>query len=77
MKKVKYIIETLKTFSIIIYIDYLITIQIFRQITLFTSFIDKFNLKFIRVFQYFFEYNFIIRHKIDKKNVIFDAFSRF
>ena len=47
--------------------------QIFRQITLFISFIDKLNLRLIRVSQYLSEFNFIIHYKIDKSNIVFDA----
>ena len=65
-----------KKLFIIIYIDHFATILIFRQIILITSFIDKFNLRLVRASQYLFNFNIILRHKIDKSNVIFDIFSR-
>ena len=76
IKKIRHIIEFNKKSFIIIYIDYFAAILIFRQIILITSFINKFNLRLVRVSQYLFNFNITLRHKIDKSNVISDALSR-
>ena len=73
IRKIKHLIKVSKASSMIVYINHSIIVQISHQITLFIIFIDKFNLRFIRVFQYLFEFNFAIRHKNDKKNMIFNA----
>ena len=77
IRKIKYLIEVSKASSMIIYIDHSIVMQILYQITLFIIFIDKFNLRFVRVSQYLFEFNFAIRYKNSKKNMIFDALFKF
>ena len=66
-------IESIKMLSIIVYIDHSATILILRQITFIMFNTNKLNLKFIRTSQYVFDFNFFIRHKIDKFNVIFDV----
>ena len=48
-----------------------------RQITLFISFMNKLNLRLIRVSQYLSRFNLIIRYKVDKSNIVFDALFRF
>ena len=47
--------------------------QIVYQITLFISFINKLNLRLIKTSQYLLSFNLILRHKIDKLNVVFNA----
>ena len=66
-------IESIEILLIIIYIDYSAVISILRHIIFFTSNIDKLNLKLVKASQYFFDFNFSIRYKIDKFNVIFDV----
>ena len=50
--------------------------QIVYQITLFISFIDKLNLRLMRISQYLSNFNLIIYRKINKSNVVFDALFR-
>ena len=66
-------IESIEMSSIIIYINHSAAVSISRQITLITFNTNKLNLRFVRTSQYLFNFNFFIRHKIDKFNVIFDA----
>ena len=40
------------------------------------TFIDKLNLRLIRVFDYIQRFNLNIRHKFDKQHIVFDAFFR-
>ena len=51
---------------IIIHIDHFVAIFIFKQIILITNNTNKFNLRLIRTFQYFFNFNIFIRYKFDK-----------
>ena len=46
--------------------------QIARQIILSISFIDKLNLRLMRVSQYLLNFNLIIRYEINKLNVVFN-----
>ena len=69
-------IKFIKLSSTIIYTNHFATIFIFKQTTLIIINIDKLNFRFVRVFQYLFNFNLTIRHKTDKFNVIFDVFSR-
>ena len=66
-------IESIEMSSIIIYIDHNAAIPISRQTTFITFNTNKLNLRLVRTSQYLFNFNFFIRHKIDKFNVIFDA----
>lgn len=76
MRRVRHIIEIF-IMIIIIYIDHAINIFIIKQITLNFINIDKFNLRLIRAFIYFFQFRLNIRHKSNKNYVIFNALSRF
>ena len=62
--------------STIVYIDHDATLSIARQTTLFTSFIDKLNLRFVRAFDYIQRFDFIIKHKLDKLHIVSNALSR-
>ena len=46
---------------------------IFKQITLIISNINKFNLRLIRAFQYFFNFNIFVRYKVNKLNIVLDV----
>ena len=76
MRKIKHLIEASEILSIIIYINHFAAVQIARQITLFISFIDKLNLRLMRASQYLSSFNLIIRYKINKLNVVFNALFR-
>ena len=60
----------------IIYIDHFIIVSISRQIILTIFNINKLNFRLIKIFQYLLSFNLIIRYKINKLNVISNAFSR-
>ena len=70
-------IKFTKLLSTIIYTNYSIVVFIFKQTTLITNNTNKLNLRLIKNFQYFFNFNIAVRHKIDKFNVIFNVLFRF
>ena len=59
---------------IIIYIDHFVVVFIFKQIIFTINNTNKLNLRLIRTFQCFFNFNIFIRHKFDKLNVISNVF---
>ena len=62
--------------SLIIYIDHEIAVEINRRKSLFTSFIDKFNLRLIKTFEYIQRFNLIIKHKSKKRHIILNVLSK-
>ena len=76
MKRIRHIIKFIKSSSIIVYINYLTTIFIFKQTILTIINIDKLNLRLIQVSQYFFNFNFVIQRKTKKFNIILNVLSR-
>ena len=58
------------------YIDHSVVVSISRQINFIISSTNKLNLRLIRVFQYLSMFDFFMRHKAGKINVVFDALSR-
>ena len=73
IKKIKHMIKFIEVLLMIIYIDHSAIVSIFRQITFITFNTNKLNLKLVKALQYLFNFNFFIRHKINKFNVIFDV----
>ena len=76
IKKIRHMIEFNRKLFIIIYTDHFAIILIFRQIILIILFIDKLNLRLIRVSQYLFNFNIFLRHKTNKTNIIFNILFR-
>ena len=76
VKKIRWMIDFTLTSSMIIYTDHSVAILISKQTTLITSNIDKLNLRLVRVSQYLFSFNLIVRHKADKFNIVSNALSR-
>ena len=75
LKKIKHLIKSSIIF-IIIYIDHEFTLNIIKQISLFTSFTNKLNFRLIRVSDYIQRFNLKLKHKFDVQHIIFDVFSR-
>ena len=75
LRKIRHIVE-ISSRKIIIYIDYESALEIVTQIILIITFIDKLNLRLIRISNYIQRFNLEIRHKSDKQHIIFDALSR-
>ena len=74
IKRIRHLIESTKMLFMIIYIDHFVVVFIFKQITLTINNTNKFNLRLIRTFQYFFNFNIFIRYKFDKSNVMSNVF---
>ena len=68
-------IETFVHF-VIVYINHFVIIEIIQQIKLFNSFVDKFNLRFVKIFIYLFQFRFNMCHKFETHYVVFDVLSR-
>ena len=67
MKKIKHMIETVRSISqIIIYTNHSTIINIMKQIKLAFNSIDKLNLRLIKIFTYLFQFTFNVCHKSDK-----------
>ena len=75
IKKIRYLIEVIEISLTIIYTSYSTTISILKQIIFNISNIDKLNLRLIRVFQYFLNFNIVLRHTFEKLNIILDVLS--
>jgi hypothetical protein len=68
-------IESFKK-STILFTNHETALSIAKQTSLIISFIDRLNLRLIRVFEYIQRFNLIIRHKSDKQHIVSDALSR-
>ena len=66
----------IKLFLTIIYMNHFVIVSIFKQTILITINIDKFNFQLMRVLQYFFNFNLLVRYKFEKFNVISNVLSR-
>ena len=74
-KKIRHLIKFFVIITII-YIDHDAILNLVKQITFIISFIDKLNLRFIRVSNYIQRFNLNIRHKFDKMHIISNALFR-
>ena len=75
VKRIRHIIEiVVVTFQIIIYIDYSITTNIVKQTKIIFNNTNKLNFRLIRAFTYLSQYQFDVRHKLEKQHIIFNAF---
>ena len=59
-----------------IYINHDAVLKIAKQTSFITMFINKLNLRLIKVSNYFQRFNLNIRHKLKKQHIIFDVLSR-
>ena len=62
--------------SIIMYIDYIVNTIVVKQTKFIFNNIDKLNLKLIRASIYLLQFRLKMFYRIDKFNVVFDAFNR-
>ena len=77
LKKIRHLVEAANfDLSTIVYIDHDAALNIAKQISLITFFIDKLNLRLMRVSNYIQRFNLNIRHKFEKQHIVFDALSR-
>lgn len=75
LRKIRHFIESSKH-PTIIYTNHGAALGIAKQITLFISSINKFNLRFVKASNYIQRYNLIILHKPEKFHVVPDALSK-
>ena len=76
IKKIRYLIEAVIIKIIVIYINYSVVIDIVRQNNINITFIEKFNLRLIRVLKYLQRFRIELKHKFGKVNIILDVLSR-
>ena len=75
-KKIKHLIDFFEQRFIVIFIDHDAILNLIKQTNLIIVFIDKFNLRFIKTFDYIQRFEIELRHKSCKQHIVFDVFSR-
>ena len=75
LKKTRHIVEV-SPGKTIVYTDHEFAFGIASQITMTTTSIDKFNLRFVRASDYIQRFNLDIRHKPGKQHIVSDVLSR-
>jgi hypothetical protein len=75
IRKIRHMIESFKKLTIL-FTDHEFTLKIVKQTFLIINFIDRLNLRLIRVFEYIQRFNIIIRHKSNKQHIVPDVLSR-
>ena len=76
IKKIRHLIEFCKKPPIVVFTDHAAIVELINQTFLITFNTDKFNLRLIRVFQYFFTLLIRIRIKLGRFHVISNVLSR-
>ena len=74
-KKIRHLIKFF-IIIIVIYINHDAIFDLIKQIIFIISFIDKFNLRLIRVFDYIQKFDLKIRHKFDKMHIVSNVLFR-
>ena len=75
LKKIRHLVE-FSVIIIVIYIDHDAVLNLIKHIIFITSFIDKLNLRLIRVFDYIQKFDLKIRHKFDKMHIVSNVLFR-
>ena len=78
-KKIRHIIEIVDISTIdkiVIYTNHDATLSIINQTSFITSFIDKFNFRFVRISDYIQRFDLDIRHKFDKQHIVSNVLFR-
>ena len=73
LKKIKHLIDFSKQRFIIIFTNHDAILDIIKQTNMITIFIDKFNFRLVRVFDYIQRFDFELRHKSNKQHIVFDV----
>ena len=63
-------------YSVTVFTDYKANSKIIAQIKLFSTFVDKLNLRLVKISIYLSQYRIRVFHKNDKTNIVFDALFR-
>ena len=75
LRKIRHLVDS-SQFPTIVFIDHGATLGIAKQTSMFTSSIDKLNLRLVRASDYIQRFSFIILHRPDRLHVVPDALSR-
>ena len=75
-KKIKHLIDFFEQRFTIIFTNHDAILKLIKQTNLTIVFIDEFNLRFIKIFDYIQRFEIELRHKSDKQHIVFDVFSR-
>ena len=70
MRKIRHLLNFSKQKSIVIFIDYDVALNIIKQINMIIIFIDKFNLRLVKIFDYIQRFELNIRHKSNKQYIV-------
>ena len=76
LKKIKHLIDSFEQRFTVIFTNHDATLKLTKQTSLNIVFIDKFNLRLIKTFDYIQRFEIELRHKSNKQHIVFDAFSR-
>ena len=76
LKKIKHLIDFFEQRFTVIFTNHDATLRLVKQTSFNIVFTDKFNLRFIRIFDYIQRFEIELRHKSNKQHIVFDAFSR-
>ena len=70
LRKIRHLLNFSKQKSIVIFIDHDVVLNIIKQINMIIIFIDKLNLRFVKVFDYIQRFELNIRHKSNKQHIV-------
>ena len=73
LRKIRHLLNSSKQKSTIIFIDHDIALSIVKQVNMIIIFIDKLNLRLIKIFDYIQRFELEIRYKSNKQHIVFDA----
>ena len=76
LKKIKHLVDSFEQRFTIIFTNHDAVLNLIKQTSLIIVFIDKFNLRLIRVFDYIQRFEIELRHKSNKQHIVFDVLSR-
>ena len=76
LKTIKHLIDFFEQRFTVIFTNHDATLKLIKQTSLNIAFIDKFNLRFIKIFDYIQRFEIELRHKSNKQHIVSDAFSR-
>ena len=75
-KKIRHFVDFSKQNFTIIFTNHDVVLEITKQINMITTFTNKFNFRFVRVFDYIQRFDVELRHKSNKQHIVSNALSR-
>ena len=76
LKKIRHLVDFFEQRSIVIFTNHDATLKLTKQTNLTIVFIDKFNLRLIKAFDYIQRFEIELRHKSNKQHIVSDVLSR-